>query len=75
MITLPNFVLYSSKKNDKKEKRPMVRLFSEKNKQKFQNILKQINWKKELSGKIPHEAMRIFYKELSIAYNKAFSYV
>ena len=25
------FLLYSNKKNDKKEKRPMVRLFSEKN--------------------------------------------
>ena len=53
----------------------MVRLFSEENKQKFQNILKQINWKKELSGKITDEAMQIFYKELSIAYNKAFPYV
>ena len=68
------FVLYSNKKNDKKEKRPMVMLFSEKNKQKFQNTLKQINWKKELSGKITDEAMQIFYKELSIAYNKAFPY-
>ena len=69
------FVLYSNKKNDNKEKRPMVRLFSEKNKQKCQNILKQINWKKELSGKKTNEAMQIFYKELSIAYNKAFPYV
>ena len=29
------FVLYSNKKNDKKGKRPMVRLFSEKNKKNF----------------------------------------
>ena len=35
----------------------MVRLFSEENKQNFQNVLKQINWKKELSGKTPDEAM------------------
>ena len=40
----------------------MVRLFSEKNKQKFQNILKQINWKKEFSGKITDEAMQIFIR-------------
>ena len=68
------FVLYSNKRN-KKENKPMARLFSEKNEQNFQNIFKQINWKKELSGKTTDEAMQIVYKELSIAYNKAFPYV
>ena len=62
-------VLYLNKKNNKEENRPMVKLFSEKNKQNFQNILKQINWKKELLRKTADEAMQIFYKELSIAYN------
>ena len=48
----------------------MVRLFSEKNKQNFQNILKQINWKKNFQVR-----QQSFCKELSITYNKAFLYV
>ena len=39
------FVLYTSKNSKKKlENKPMVRLFSEQNKLKFQEILKEIDW-------------------------------
>ena len=56
------FVLYLNKKNNKEENRPMVKLFSEKNKQNFQNILKQIYWKKEHLRKTSDEAMQFFIR-------------
>ena len=53
----------------------MVRLFSEQNKLKFQEILKVIDWDLELGQRTTDEAMEIFYKEFQIAYNKAFPFV
>ena len=64
-------------KNSKKEleNRPMVRLFSEQNKLKFQEVLKVIDWDLEQGQRTTDEAMQIFYKEFQNAYYKAFPFV
>ena len=53
----------------------MVRIFSDKNKATFQNLLSNINWENELSDKNANEAMNIFTRKLTIAYNKSFPFV
>ena len=53
----------------------MVRIFSDNNKATFQNLSTKINWENELSGKNANEAMNIFNKKLTIAYNKSFTFV
>ena len=69
-------ILYTNKNSKKKLKnRPMVRLFREQNKLKFQEILKMIDWDLEPGQRTTDEAMQIFYKEFQIAYNKAFPFV
>ena len=47
----------------KLENRPMLRLFSEQNKLKFQEILKVIDWDLELGQRTTNKAMQILYKE------------
>ena len=69
-------ILYTNKNSKKKlENRPMVRLFSEQNKLKFQEIFKVIDWYLELWQRTTDEAIQIFYKEFQITYNKAFPFV
>ena len=48
----------------------MVRIFSDKNKATFQNLLSKINWVNQLLDKNANEAMNIFNKKLTVAYNK-----
>ena len=42
----------------------MVRIFNDRNKATFQNLLSKINWQNELSDKNANEAMNIFNKKL-----------
>ena len=56
-----NFIILHSK--NKAVDRPMVRIFSDKNKATFQNTLSEINWENELSDKNANEAMSIFNKK------------
>ena len=54
-----NFMILHSK--NKAFDRPMVRIFSDKN--KATNLLTKINWENELSDKNANEAMNIFNKK------------
>ena len=67
-------ILESSKKSLQKD-RPNVRIFSDKNKNKFKTLLTNIDWKQELKGVNVDEAMNIYYQKLHIAYNKSFPFV
>ena len=70
-----NFIILHSKNKNEAVDRPMVRMFSDKNKATFQNLLSKINWENELSDKNANKAMNIFNKKLTIAYNKLFPFV
>ena len=50
----------------------MVRIFSEKAKNIYQNLLSEISWDEELSNENVNEAIQVFSKKLQIAYNKSF---
>ena len=69
-----NSIILHSKNKNKAVDRPMVRIFSDKNKATFQNLLSKINWENELSDKNAKEAMNIFNKKFTIAYNKPFPF-
>ena len=70
---LANFLTLGpfKKKNDRKN----VRIFSEKNKNKFKEALSLINWKQEMKNKSVNEAMTFFYHDLTNSYNKSFPIV
>ena len=53
----------------------MVRIFSDKSKTTFQNLLSTTNWEKEMSDRNENEAMIIVNQKLTIAYNKSFPFV
>ena len=67
-----NFIILHSKNKNVAVDRPMVRIFSDKNKTTFQNLLSTINWENEMSDRNANEAMTIFNQKLTIAYNKLF---
>ena len=67
-----NFLILHSNIQSKENERPMVRIFSEKAKNAYQNLLSEISWDEELSNKNVNEAMQVFSKKLQIAYNKSF---
>ena len=56
-------------------KRPSIRIFGEKNKNKFGNILADINWEAVLQNKNANAAMDTFYQHLLATYNKPFPFV
>ena len=67
-----NFLILHSNIQSKENERPMVRIFSEKAKNTYQNLLSEISWNEELSNKNVNEAMQVFSKKFQIAYNKSF---
>ena len=69
-----NFIILHSSKKSKLTERPRVRIFSENNKNNFKNLISSINWEEELKSKSVNEAMLIFNKKISIAYNKSFPF-
>ena len=70
---LANFLILGPKK--KKNDRKNVRIFSEKNKNKFKEALSLINWKQEMKSKSVNEAMTFFSHNVTKAYNKSFPIV
>ena len=64
-----------SKNKNRAVDRPMVGMFSDKNKATFQNLLSTINGENELSDKNANEAVIIFNQKLTIAYNKSYLFV
>ena len=54
-----NFIILHSKNKHRAVDRPKVRIFSDKNKETFQNLLSTINWENELSDKNANEAVII----------------
>ena len=69
-----NFIVLHSSKKSKLTERPRVRIFSENNKNSLKNLISSINWEEELKSKSVNEAMLIFNKKVSIAYNKSFPF-
>ena len=68
----PNFMILHSKNKNIAADRPVVRIFSDKKKTKFQTFLSTINWENEMSDRNANEAMIIINQKLTIAYNKLF---
>ena len=70
---LPVFLILKKKEITKTIKeRPMVRLFGEKNIQKFTDKMTKVEWKKLYETNDPNIALDIFYREYSKAYNESF---
>ena len=70
---LANYLILGPKKT--KNDRKNVRIFSEKNNNKFKEVLSLINWKQEIKNKSVNEAMEFFYHNLTKAHNKSFPIV
>ena len=68
-----NFLIIRPK--NKKQNRPYVRIFSDKNKEKFKNSLSIIKWNEELRNRNTNQAMSLFYEQLTQAYNKSFPFM
>ena len=52
-----------------------MRIFGDKNKEKFRSILSEMNWKYELEIKNVNDSMKTFYHTVVNAYNKSFPLV
>ena len=77
MLILPiiwQIFLYLGQKR-KRNARRNVRIFSEKNKNKFKEALSLINWKQEMKNKSVNEAVTFFYHNLRKAYHESFPIV
>lgn len=71
---LPNFILVKGK-NSSKMIRPMMRIFSEKNKAKFKTEISLVNWENTLGDEDPNKSYNAFAGEFSKAFNKCFPLV
>ena len=54
-----DFLILHSNTQSKENERPMVRIFSEKVKNAYQNLPSEISWDEELSSKNVNEAMQV----------------
>ena len=70
-----NFLLPDSNKKFYPKERPNVRIFGDKNKEKFRYILSEMNWEYELENKNVNDSMNKFYHTIVNAYNKSFPLV
>ena len=68
-----NFILHSNCKS-KETDRPMVRIYSEQNKNTFKKLLSDVNWDAELKHRNVNEAMLAFNQKITTAYNKSFPF-
>ena len=69
-----NFIILHSNCKSKETDRPMVRIYSEQNKNTFKEFLSDVNWNAELKHKNVNEAMLAFNQKITIAYNKSFPF-
>ena len=66
-----NFLILGSSRIKNTNCRPMVRIFSDKNKQNFKNKLNQYDWNVDLQTKNATDSMAIFYQKLAECYNSS----
>jgi hypothetical protein len=73
---LPNFLLISKKHHEQYTKkappRPQVRIFGNKNTEKFNNLLQNENWDSFYNTQNVDEALQIFYEKYNQAYEASF---
>ena len=69
-----NFIALHSSNKSKVTDRPKVRIFSEKNKNNFKNLISEIKWESELIDKNATGSMFVFNQKIVIAYNKSFPF-
>lgn len=69
---LPNFTLLKRKKPQSKENRPMVRIYGEKNTQKFKSAMNEVNWNELYNKNNPNEALEMFYTHYSKNFHTCF---
>ena len=69
-----NFIILHSNSKSKETDRPMVRIYSEQNKNTFKKFLSDVNWDAELKHKNVNEAMLAFNQKITIACNKSFPF-
>ena len=69
-----NFIILHSSNISKVTDRPKVRIFSDKNKNNFKNLIGEIKWESELIDKNVNESMFVFNQKIFIAYNKSFPF-
>ena len=62
-----NFIILHSNIKSKETDRPMVRIYSEQNKNTFQNLLGDVNWDIELEHKSVNKAMMSFNQKIAVA--------
>ena len=68
-----NFLILGSNRIKNTNCRPMVRIFSDKNKQNFRNKLNQYDWNIDLQTKNVTDSMAIFYlQKLAECHNSSF---
>ena len=71
-----NFIILDSKtRKEKKNQRPNVRIFSEKNKENFKKSLGKNDWKINLRNKSANDAMNCFYQKFEMTYKMSFPLV
>ena len=70
-----NFITLHSKNKNIAVDRPMVKIFSDKNKSTFQNLLSTTNWENEMSDRNANMAVIIFSQKFTISYNESFPFV
>ena len=61
-----NFLMLGLSRIKNTNCRPMVRIFSDKNKQNFENKLNQYKWNVDLQTKNATDSMVIFYQKLAV---------
>ena len=69
---LPNFIIIKSNTNYEKSDRPLVRIYGEKNMDKFKNLIANSDWEEFYSTKDESKAIDLFYKIYNKAFDKAF---
>ena len=72
---LPNFIKIKTKQPFSKNKRPLVRIYGQRNMIKFNNLIRNASWESFYEAEDPNQALTIFYKNYNEAYDQAFPLV
>jgi hypothetical protein len=69
---LPNFITIKTHKTHKKYKRPVIRIYGEKNMSKFKELIANSDWEDFYNIDDANSALNIFYNTYNKAFNDAF---
>ena len=69
---LPNFIKIKTKHNFNKTERPMVRIYGQKNMEKFRDFIANSSWEEYFITNDPDKALEIFYRIYNRAHEQAF---